>query len=356
MYQKELAWIEERWREFWAKENHDRPIMTIYAPSGRRPTTQVPEPDSVEARYLDPNYVIPNFRRGMEATCFAGEAFPLFWPNVGTDIVAGIAGCKLKYAPDTVWAEACVEDWDEEPPFRFDENNRYFQYAMELIKAAAKDSQGEYIIGNTDIHSGLDGLSALRGGENLCFDYIEGREKLYPRLDQLFEIEKELFTRLDDEIKKTGQKGTSSWFNIYHPDKKWYPTSCDVSCMISPDDFEDLVVPTLSKELDFYEASIYHLDGTVALHHLDRLLAIPKLDGVQWLPGTGKPSIQHWVDVMKKIQDAGKLLTVGAENLEDVRAVCENLRPEGVHINVYTDSEESANGILKMAEEWSRHA
>ena len=350
MYQKDQHLLEERWRAFWAKENHDRPVMTVYAPNGKNSSVQVKEPETVDDRYLDPNFVIPNFRRGMEMTYFGGEAFPLFWPNVGTDVLAALAGCELFYAPDTVWAKAFVEDWDDLPPFKFDENNFYFQKALDLVKAAVEDCNGDYIIGNTDIHPGLDALSALRGGEDLCFDYIEAREKLYPRIEQIFELEKELFTRLDDTISASGQKGTSSWFNLYHPDKKWYPTSCDVSCMISGDDFEDLVVPGLLKELDFFEASIYHLDGTVALHHLDRLVSIPELDGIQWLPGTGKPSIANWIDVMKKIQDAGKLLVVGAESLEDVRAVCENLNPEGVCLNVYTGSPEEAEDVLKMAE------
>ena len=349
MYQQDLTWLEGRWRAFWAKENHDRPIMTVYAPNGKTSSVSVKEPATVEERYLDPDFVIPNFRRGMEQTWFGGEAFPLFWPNVGTDILAGLAGCELFYAPDTVWAKAYVEDWDTLPPFTFDENNRYFQKALELIRAAVADSGGDYIIGNTDIHPGLDALSALRGSEMLCFDYIESRDQLIPRLKQIFELQKQLFTKLDDAIALSGQTGTSCWFNLYHPDKKWYPTSCDVSCMISPDDFEELVVPFLQEELKFFDASIYHLDGTVALHHLDRLLAIPELDGIQWVPGVGKPSAAHWVDVMKKVQDAGKLLTVEAESPDDLRAICENLRPEGVCVNMYAPNREVGEQLLQMA-------
>ena len=60
---------------------------------------------------------------------------------------------------------------------------------------------------------------------------------------------------------------------IWHPGR-WYPTCCDFSCMISTQMYEELVVGELLEELDFLDASIYHLDGPDALKHLDRLLAI----------------------------------------------------------------------------------
>ena len=351
MYQKDQQQVENRFREYWAMENHDRPIMCVYA----QYPVDTPLPyrfsSSPEEHYLDPHIVIHNFRLYMEHTYYAGEAFPFYWPNVGTDIVAGLAGCRLKYAFDTVWALPYVEDWDALPPFRFDPSNFYYQKALDLVKAAIKDSGGEYIIGNTDLHAGLDGLSALRGSEPLCFDYIEQREKLKPRLEQLFDLATALYDGLDEIIKSSGQKGTCSWFNILHPDKRWYPTSCDVACMISPDDYEDLVIPNLMRELDFYDASLYHLDGVVNLHHLDRLLRIPQLDGIQWVPGDGKPTMRHWVDVMRKIQAAGKRLSVVADEPEDLVAICENLEPEGVHISMHVPSPEAADEMIRLAED-----
>lgn len=59
--------------------------------------------------------------------------------------------------------------------------------------------------------------------------------------------------------------------------------------MISTQMYEELVVGELLEELDFLDASIYHLDGPDALKHLDRLLAIDKLKGIQWVYGAGQP-------------------------------------------------------------------
>lgn len=335
--------FDNRWRAYWQKENHERPVMTVFAPSGKAEQNPLPDIDcSAKDRYVNPDIVIPAFKREIANTYYAAEDYPMFCPNVGTDVVAGIAGSELIYAPETVWAKSFVDDWDALSPMKFDENNEYFKYAFELTKAAIKACDNDFIIGNTDIHAGLDAMSAIRGSENLCFDYIDNREKLFSRIDELFEIEKELFTRIDDEIRKSGQNGCSSRMYIYHPDRKRYVTSCDVSCMISPDDFEELVIPNLMKEIALFEYSIYHLD---------RLLKIDELKGVQWVPGAGSPPVRYQLDIMKKIQDAGKLLTVCAADIEDVKAICTGLNPEGVHIHMYTSSPEEADYAVKTAEE-----
>ena len=74
----------------------------------------------------------------------------------------------------------------------------------------------------------------------------------------------------------------------------------------------------LLAELDWLPASMYHLDGPGALRHLDRLLQMDKLKGVQWVYGAGQPSARYWLDVLKKIQAAGKNIQVlgDAENMK----------------------------------------
>ena len=69
--------------------------------------------------------------------------------------------------------------------------------------------------------------------------------------------------------------------------------------------YEELVVGELLEELDFLDASIYHLDGPDALKHLDRLLAIDKLKGSNGFmePDSPLPLIGF---LYLKIQDAGK--------------------------------------------------
>lgn len=145
------------------------------------------------------------------------------------------------------------------------------------------------------------------------------------------------------------QKFCSNWTGIIHPNELWYPTSCDFSCMISEDCFEEFIIPELTEEINWLHSSIYHLDGVGALRHLDRLLQIQKLKGIQWVPGEGQPSAGHWIDVLKKIQAAGKCIQIHC-GPDDIAPLCENLDPQGLNIVCWAHDIESGKAIIRDAE------
>jgi hypothetical protein len=123
--------------------------------------------------------------------------------------------------------------------------------------------------------------------------------------------------------------------------------------MISTQMYEELVVGELLEELDFLDASIYHLDGLDALKHLDRLLAIDKLKGIQWVYGAGQPTASHWIPVLKKIQDAGKMIQIDVVP-EELDIMLENLKPEGVMYTINARTEEEGRALMKKVERYKR--
>ena len=140
---------------------------------------------------------------------------------------------------------------------------------------------------------------------------------------------------------------------LWHPGK-WYVPSCDFSCMISEKQYNELIVPEIEKEVEFLDASIYHLDGPGALRHLDRILEIPGLSGVQWRNGAGQPSASHWIPVVKKIQAAGKCveLEVQAHELE---TMLKEVAPEGVCYWITQVKDEAhAEYLMKLVERYAR--
>jgi len=241
-----------------------------------------------------------------------------------------------------------VEDWDTYPEIKFDENNKWWQKIRELTEAAVQDSHGDYIVGITDLHTGTDGLVSLRGPERLCMDIFDNPRQVKKRINEIFKVYKTMYEKLD-KIISLHQEGTSTWMGVWHPEKRWYPISSDFSCLICKDDFEEFVIPGIMDEIDYFDESIYHLDGPGALHHLDRILKIEKLSGVQWVYGEGQPTARYWIDVLKKIQDAGKLIQIHCV-AGDIKPLCEALRPEGLNIVCYTGSKDEADAILRLAE------
>lgn len=338
--------IESRYIEYWNRENHDRPLLSIRCPAVKQ--IRLPEfHGTLEERWLDTEYVLKKTRADLENTYFAGEAFPAAFPNLGPDVFGAFFGAGLEFGESTSWATGHADSLHDLDLSRLDENNIWWKKMIEMTEAMASDAKGDYLVGITDIHPGMDGLVSLRGPEELCFDLYEEPELVESLTFQLFDRFTEVYSRLGGIIKKY-QKGETNWMNVYHPEG-WYVTSCDFMGMISEEMMKQFVLPELKLELKFLKNSIFHLDGVGALRHLDCLLSLPELKGVQWVYGAGQPGAAHWIDVIRRIQSAGKIVHIAASP-EDIPALLEALPPEGILYDVGCSNPDEADALLKMAE------
>ena len=131
---------------------------------------------------------------------------------------------------------------------------------------------------------------------------------------------------------------------------------CDFSAMLSPDMFIEFVLPHLAAQCAHLDHSIYHLDGPGQLPHLDLLLDIPELDGIQWIPGAGNPTVGSpvWFPIYERIQARGKKLVLQGMERADVENVLANVSSKGLLIGITADSEDEAREWLNKAEKWTR--
>lgn len=338
--------IAARFDEYWHRENHDRPLMVVRAPAEKcRP---MPEFNGTKReRWLDTEYMLKRTRIGLENTLQFGEAFPTAFPNLGPDIFGAFLGCDIEFEETTSYATGFVDDLNELDLSSFNYNSFWWKKIVEMTEAMLDESKGDYLVGVTDIHPGMDALVSLRGPENLCFDLYEEPELVEKLAIQLFGRFKDAYTGLHSIISRK-QKGETNWLNIYHPEG-WYVTSCDFMGMISEPMMKRFVLPELKMELDLLGHSVFHLDGVGALRHLDCLLELPNLHGIQWVYGAGEPTAAHWIDVIKRIQAAGKMVHIDI-TAEDLPVLLENVEPEGILYNTHCESADDAKALIRMAE------
>lgn len=128
---------------------------------------------------------------------------------------------------------------------------------------------------------------------------------------------------------------------------------CDFSCMISPAMFDDLFLPPLRQQTEWVGRTVYHLDGPNAIRHLDSLLLLPRLSGIQWVPGAGARPMSEWLELLKRILDAGKLLYISCEPNE-VEILLKSLPHRGLLLDTRCGSREEADALLADAARWSR--
>lgn len=346
--------IQKRFQEFWARENHDRPLLQIQVLKDDHADPPVSDHATLRERWMDTEYVIKRANWQMQNTLYLGEAFPLFNPDLGPDYFAAGYGAEIEFGETTSWAKHFLTDDDVEnyQGFQQEVRNLYYDKMEEITRAAVEDGKDKYFVGVTDLHPGADALVSLRGPQNLCLDVYDNPEFIKQGVMDLLPGFRKEYDRLYQMTTKY-QKGSSCWMGLWHPGK-WYVPSCDFSCMISPEQYEELIVEEIMKETEFLDASIYHLDGPDALRHLDRILQIPKLNGVQWVYGAGQPGASHWLAEIRKIQAAGKCVVIEVK-AEELGVMLEEIPPEGVFYHVSdVQNEEHAKALMKMAQECRR--
>ena len=105
--------LANQYKLLWNRENHDRPLVTLFAPKDNIDWSAFPKaPESLSARWTDAEYLIRRHRFYMEkTTVYMGEAFPQTWVNLGPDIMGAICGCEIEFGEDTSWAVHNLEDW-----------------------------------------------------------------------------------------------------------------------------------------------------------------------------------------------------------------------------------------------------
>lgn len=350
MINQDYEYVKKRWRQWWKKENEDRPLISVVAP--KRGMKPYPDPykGTLEEKWRDIEYIVKRETYYYENTYYGGESFPMFNPNLGPDIYGAILGdCDIQFAENTSWSKHFAEEeLSERAPFVFDENNRWWKKIKQMTEYASEQAAGKFLVGVTDIHSGLDALTSLYGPEAICMALYDMPEKIGELLRSSEEVASRVFAELF-RITRQRQDGSMNWSQIWDPDGNYYITSCDFACLISADNFEEFIAPTVEREVAELDHSVFHLDGVGALRHLDRLLSIEKLDGVQWVYGDGQPTARAWKDVLQKIQKAGKNVQVNVMP-DEIEEVCSFLKPEGVHLCCWTPDEDAAKAVIAKTE------
>jgi len=344
--------VKKKFAEYWAMEN-SVPLMCVYAPKdGARWDNAPSAPERMADRWTDAEYVIKRSRCYFNNTAYFGGAFPNVFANLGPDIFGAILGCGIEFGSDTSWAVHKAKDMTELQPIKFDPADAWFKKMTALTEALLKDAKGDYYVGANDYHTGFDALVSLIGPEQLCMDLLSEPDIVKERLKECETAYSEVFKREDALLKKY-QAGYSNWMSLYS-EKKFYVTSCDFSCLISPEMFNEYAAPYLNREIDNLDRSIYHLDGKDALRHIDTLLSWKRLNGIQWVYGAGQPTARFWIPLLKKIQSAGKLIEITVEK-DDIKSLLENLSPKGLLLRCYVSTESEARDICAFAEKAAPH-
>jgi len=342
--------IIERYRKFWAHEDTDRPILSVYVSnadaswSNHAPGNPQDRWENLELRYKWT-------RSALENTTLFGEAYATDWVNFGPGALAAMMGSN--YVPDenTIWfgkGEYYFKDWSNINDLKLQKDSRMYNLVVDMTRLLIERNDGSYIVGISDLGGNLDILASLRGTWDLLTDLYDYPDMVLQATEVIDNAWIEYYSLLRGMIKQSGQLGHSTWLGPWC-ETSYYPLQCDFAYMISPEDFGKFVMPSMKRITGFLDHSIYHLDGTGQIAHLDQLLSLPKLDGIQWVPGDGTPPVwdERWFPMYDKIQAANKCLTLhGINSAEIALKLCDRLSPKGLQLSVHLNTIEEAEKFM----------
>ncbi|MCP4752516.1 MAG: hypothetical protein GY866_16620 [Proteobacteria bacterium] len=346
----------KRYEAWWDCGIIDRPLVCLTFL--KEASEQAPWPvgknyTTLRERWMDTEYLVESTETVMSNVVYYADSLPIAWPNLGPEIFSAFYGCPMEYGDTTAWSSPILKDWEPSSveALQLDKSNFYFRKIMEMTDAFIEAGKGKYIVGYTDLHGGADAVAAFRDPQPLCIDLIERPEEVKAFNERITRDFLEIYDIFHHKLSAAGMPSTT-WLEATCLGKYHVPSN-DFSALISERMFEEFFLPGIVEECRHMDRNIYHLDGPGALRYLDRLLEIPEIHAIQWVPGAGQDYWARWIEVYRRIQQAGKALWVEipAADLDRFNGL---FKPEGVWLNV-TDvpDRESAEAVLKKVAGWT---
>jgi len=351
----------ENWRQaqvnfvkWWRREGA---VIAVQAPKDT-PWEQIEKPESVkdlEVNWLDPHYRTRRQIYQLSRTWCGGDVPPVFETSIGPGSLGTFVGSEPGLAPDTVWYHPCIDDPDTYPEIRFDPDDYWFNVHRLLIETGVRNSKGRYFVGMPDLIENIDILAQMRSPQTLMIDMIERPRWVEKCVSQLNRVYFEAFERLYRIIQ------LPDGGNIFAPFKIWGPgktakVQCDASAMFSAEMFRRFVVPALTEQCRWLDNSMYHLDGTQAMHHLDALLEIDALDAIEWTPQSGIENGGHprWYPLYRKILNAGKCVQAIGVSPDEVKPLLDACGAAGMYIMCNAGSESEARRVVETVNKYRK--
>ena len=343
----DLEAVADRYDVAFAGEN-ERPVFHIAYGLGKEVNLPA-APEKGRDRWFDYDWRLECYERVLENTGFLCEGFPHYNCNLGPDILAACTGSELVFDdPSTSWAVFRVDDWSDEPPLEFKRDGFYWQSMERFLTLSAQRGSGRWLTQSGDLHTNGDGLSALRGPENLLMDLYDTPDEIHKRLRECHAVFEEMLQAHFDIIHPTSNGFNSSWCSATCHGR-FATIQNDFCCMVGPEMFDEFFKDYVELEAASVDCCIYHLDGPGAVRHLESICAAPSLDTIQWVPGAGEKPMNEWPDLLRRVQELGKGLWLYGSPAEQLDIMTQ-VEPKGCIYNPSFDSREDAEAWLKEAD------
>lgn len=334
----------------WEGEHLSRPCIAVTAPSGKH-VPRPEDPEDPQRRWLDPEWVLADLHARLENTWWGGLSIPSYLLMGGW--TASLGG-RPNFSQKTIWFDSFGIDFANPSPFVFRDDDVWKRKHEILYRAAAKKAgKDDFLVGKPCMLPANDLLSMHLGTTEFLTALIDEPEWMRGAIIQGAKNLLAERSRLQDLIKDRHDYwyGNGGWMSFWAP-VQYTPMQSDVSCMLSPEMFEEFVVPELDLFGNAYGAMWYHLDGRDARQHLARLLSLPYMRVIQYVPTPAEPpnGPEH-MDLYAEIQRGGKIVHIQTDK-RFVEPLLRGLDPDRTVLEVRCDNMDEGKELLRRSADW----
>ena len=302
-FKDDFAATQQNWEAFWRGEL-GRPAVLATVSRQNIPPADNPGWYSLMPG-TDPGPAIDRIVAWAETHDFIAEAIPAYYLEFAADHFAALLGADLEF-PDSQGGGWAVPHIDElaSCDIQFDRDGRWWRETVELAETLKDAARGKMLIIGPSLVANLDALAGVHGIEKLFMSMVDQPDAVHRALEQIDRAHAEIFKALS-ELLDYPTNGTITRHGMYSTGLAGILQS-DISCMLSPDMFNEFVLPHLANEAAPFDHVTYHLDGPGAIPHLEPLADQDWIDIIQWVPGAGEAQQQDWSQIYAQIDSLGK--------------------------------------------------
>lgn len=341
---------QRRLTALWNHEVTDRPCIAVTAPNGKS-VARPPAPSTARQKWMDPNWVLANMGAQLENTWWGGEAIPSCLSMAGW--VLCLSGTP-QFDMRTIWFDTIEVDFSEPSPFMYRDDDIWVKAYTDLHEAVVNMAgRDDFLVGNALNLPANDLIAMLMGTESFLISLMDHpdwmREAIITGAREQVRICQQLRNLARE--KHNFWYGNAGWMPFWAPEP-FISTQSDVSCMLSPDMFEQFIVPELDIYGEAFSTMWYHLDGGDARQHLPRLLSLPYLRVVQYVPAPCEPpnGPEH-LDLYRQIQASGRIVHIQVSK-EYVEPLSRALDPTLLMLETRCNNVSEGEALLEAARHW----
>ena len=357
-YKNNWKEAKENFDLWWNNEDIGRPIVKIIGTKGAD-IWPVNIPTDYKDVHINAKFRFELYTKIFSNKVFYGEAFPFMDINMGPGSMAAYLDAEPVFDDSTVWyKEKAFGQISELGKLQFDSDNFWWKYHKSQVAELVELAKNTDIMATIpDILENIDIISLLRSPQNLCYDLIDEPEIVEDYIKQIDDIYFKYYDEMYNLVKREDNSSSYTAFSILSIGTT-AKVQCDFSALMSPTQFEQFIIPSLKKQCDRIDYTMYHLDGSDAVRHLDCIMTLENLNALQWTPGAGKPDggDEGWYSIYDKVKDADKSLWISMDQggvdrfIEMSKKIVKRYGTKGIYFVYPTLDDIEAQKLFSYAE------